>query len=227
VLRLVVRRYPMASVKDVFPPLIGFFYFQRVLLGDDYTNLSALENAVVRRRFDDPRIHFALATDLETIWRFTFEQRQAFARMGRELPPAAQQLLIADVTQADDDEVLFPQGESFDADTGEPVTTIPDRTDPRDPTTTATLNRAAEVFSQSPETAQTTTEPLTRQPVELSYIARFEAAASVAEVMMITTELNATGVKELKGTRDEKAAAFARITAAQKAAKARIEGVTS
>jgi hypothetical protein len=60
VLRLVVRRYPMASVKDVFPPLIGFFYFQRVLLGDDYTNLYALENAVVRRRFDDPRIHFAL-----------------------------------------------------------------------------------------------------------------------------------------------------------------------
>jgi hypothetical protein len=60
VLHLVARRYPIASVKDVFPPLVGFFYLQRVLLGDDYLNLYRLENGIVRARFADPRVHFAL-----------------------------------------------------------------------------------------------------------------------------------------------------------------------
>ncbi len=56
----VVRRYPIDSVKDVFPPLVGFFYLQRVLLGGEYVSLYGLENGVVRKRFSDPRVHFAL-----------------------------------------------------------------------------------------------------------------------------------------------------------------------
>jgi len=38
----------------------GFFWFQRVELGGETMNLYALENHVVRGRFREPRIHFAL-----------------------------------------------------------------------------------------------------------------------------------------------------------------------
>lgn len=55
-----------------------------------------------------PRIHFVLATDLETVFRISIEQRAAIARMGHELPPAAHRLLIPAVQEADDAEVLFP-----------------------------------------------------------------------------------------------------------------------
>jgi hypothetical protein len=60
VLALVVERYPIASVKDVFPPLVGFFYLQRVTLGGERMSLRTLENDVVRARFHEPRVHFAL-----------------------------------------------------------------------------------------------------------------------------------------------------------------------
>lgn len=68
VLHAVLERYPIASVRDVRPPrplfflprLAGFFYLQRVTVGGEEMSLLDLENRLVRKRFADPRIHFAL-----------------------------------------------------------------------------------------------------------------------------------------------------------------------
>ena len=43
-----------------FPDKSGFFYFQRFTYGTVETNLYYLENEVIRARFQDPRLHFAL-----------------------------------------------------------------------------------------------------------------------------------------------------------------------
>jgi hypothetical protein len=68
VLQAVLERYPIESVRDVRPPwplffvprLAGFFYLQEVTLGGREMSLYALENGLIRKRFADPRIHFAL-----------------------------------------------------------------------------------------------------------------------------------------------------------------------
>lgn len=67
-IRLVLRHYPISSVMDVKPPAVfffmprgsGFFVFHRVVLGGVPVSLYSLENQVVRKRFTDPRYHFAL-----------------------------------------------------------------------------------------------------------------------------------------------------------------------
>lgn len=68
VLKAVLTHYPITSVSDVAgPPLsglfseqIGFFYFQKLLFGGRKINLYDLEHEVIRGRFTDPRIHFAV-----------------------------------------------------------------------------------------------------------------------------------------------------------------------
>jgi len=68
VLVTVLRHYPIASVTDVATPFplslasdkIGFFYLQRVEVGGDTTSLYALENDLIRPRYGEPRVHFAL-----------------------------------------------------------------------------------------------------------------------------------------------------------------------
>lgn len=69
VLKTVLAHYPIESVADVRPPPIlslltphksGFFFFQRVTFGGKTTSLYYLEHGVIRRRFADPRVHFAL-----------------------------------------------------------------------------------------------------------------------------------------------------------------------
>ncbi len=63
VLRTLLAYYPVASV-DAIPPWLpskfGFFILQRFTVGGETTNLYTLENALVRERYKDPRIHFAL-----------------------------------------------------------------------------------------------------------------------------------------------------------------------
>lgn len=64
----VLEAYPVASVQDindsrwlaVLPDGAGFFLFQRITLGGRRTSLYALENFLIRKRFDDARVHFAL-----------------------------------------------------------------------------------------------------------------------------------------------------------------------
>ena len=68
VLRLVLEHYPIRSVMDVrtawwnalLPEGAGFFLGQRFPLGGRSTSLHALEKRILRTRFADPRIHFAL-----------------------------------------------------------------------------------------------------------------------------------------------------------------------
>jgi hypothetical protein len=38
----------------------GFFFLKRVVVGGERMSLWTLENRVIRKRFDEPRIHFAL-----------------------------------------------------------------------------------------------------------------------------------------------------------------------
>ena len=64
----VLHHYPISSVEEVAPPLplfffpqkSGFFLFQRFTYGGVETSLYYLENSVIRKRFVDPRYHFAL-----------------------------------------------------------------------------------------------------------------------------------------------------------------------
>jgi hypothetical protein len=68
VMKTVVSYYPISSVKDVkkprlfffLPDISGFFLFQKPVLGRQTISLYSLENKVIRKRFNEPRIHFAL-----------------------------------------------------------------------------------------------------------------------------------------------------------------------
>ena len=65
---ILLAHYPISSVNDVRPPRVffflpgraGFFLFRRVVLGGKRTTLYSLENGLVRKRFLEPRVHFAL-----------------------------------------------------------------------------------------------------------------------------------------------------------------------
>ncbi len=68
VMKAVITHYPITSVSDVAPPPLvsllseqsGFFYFQRLVFGGKPMNLYDLEHMVIRARFKDPRLHFAI-----------------------------------------------------------------------------------------------------------------------------------------------------------------------
>ena len=67
-IKTVLHYYPIESVLDVkrptllffFPGKSGFFYFQRASFGGKRYSLYHLENKIIRDRFNEPRIHFAL-----------------------------------------------------------------------------------------------------------------------------------------------------------------------
>ena len=67
-LTAVLSEYPIAGVSDVQAPRIlffipeksGFFYFRKLLFGGKSYNLYNLEKEVIRGRFPEPRIHFAI-----------------------------------------------------------------------------------------------------------------------------------------------------------------------
>jgi len=68
VLKTVLTYYPIASVSDVkpiwylgfLPENSGFFLFQEPVFGGRSLPLYDLEHRVIRERFEEPRIHFAL-----------------------------------------------------------------------------------------------------------------------------------------------------------------------
>ncbi len=65
---MVKDHHPIGSVEDVrspsalffVPGKVRFFAFNRILLGGERMSLYQLENGIVRARFPEPRIHFAL-----------------------------------------------------------------------------------------------------------------------------------------------------------------------
>lgn len=68
VIKTVLNYYPIGSIEQVKPPLAlfflpdktGFFVFQKPSFGRSTTSLYYLENSVIRKRFAEPRVHFAL-----------------------------------------------------------------------------------------------------------------------------------------------------------------------
>jgi len=63
----VVKAYPIKSVRDHKPASLyslvkggGFFAAQKFLFGNKAYSLYQLENSLIRKRFSDPRLHFAL-----------------------------------------------------------------------------------------------------------------------------------------------------------------------
>jgi len=54
----VIERYP--KIRSVNDHKSSFFYFTEFKLDGDEVSLHALENKIVRPRFSDPRVHFAL-----------------------------------------------------------------------------------------------------------------------------------------------------------------------
>lgn len=58
---LVLEHYPLASIKDIDTGLFGSpWKLERVAVGARTLSLDAIEHEILRREFDDPRIHFAL-----------------------------------------------------------------------------------------------------------------------------------------------------------------------
>lgn len=65
VIKGVLLNWPLSSVTDVKAPLevvkgTGFFYQLRFPFGGQYMSLFEAENDKIRKRFQDPRIHFVL-----------------------------------------------------------------------------------------------------------------------------------------------------------------------
>jgi len=100
VIEVVLTYYPIASVEDVKPPGLmffmphksGFFLFQRITLGGETKSLYSLENSIIRRRFADPRVHFALncaSLSCPRLSRYAFTAGQ----LDRQLDLAARQFV--------------------------------------------------------------------------------------------------------------------------------------
>lgn len=61
----VLDKWPLGSVTEVRAPLeivrgLGFFYRRRFSFGGEFLSLYHVENAIIRRQYRDPRIHFVL-----------------------------------------------------------------------------------------------------------------------------------------------------------------------
>jgi Protein of unknown function, DUF547 len=60
ILRTVVDHYPITSITKTGRIPYGAFFIMRVTLGEKKMTLRSLENDIIRGRFHDPRIHFAI-----------------------------------------------------------------------------------------------------------------------------------------------------------------------
>jgi len=65
VIKSVLDHWPLESVTDVKAPLeavkgLGFFYQQRFSFGGEYMSLLDVESKEIRKKYQDPRIHFFL-----------------------------------------------------------------------------------------------------------------------------------------------------------------------
>ncbi|MGH8550828.1 MAG: DUF547 domain-containing protein [Methylococcales bacterium] len=95
VIKIVLVHYPIRGVAAVSPPFplsflpdrTGFFFFQRAMFGGVSTSLYYLENGVIRARFSEPRIHFALncaSLGCPRLPRDAFEGKDLDRRLDRE-----------------------------------------------------------------------------------------------------------------------------------------------
>jgi hypothetical protein len=120
VIAMVLEAWPIDSVLDVDNPLgwidarAGFFLLQRVTVGGERMSLLSLENDIIRKRFDEPRVHFALNCASKGCPRLP---REAFSpvRLSEQLEREAQRFLYEDRNACvDDDARLVRLSSIFD-----------------------------------------------------------------------------------------------------------------
>ena len=59
ILKIIIENYPLDSIKDI--KLIGFtVWLHKNLIGGQEISFKALEDDIIREKFKDPRIHFAI-----------------------------------------------------------------------------------------------------------------------------------------------------------------------
>ena len=71
VIKSVLEHWPVASVTDVKAPIevvkgLGFFYRQRFEFGGEFMSLLYVENTIIRKGYQDARIHFVLSCASES-----------------------------------------------------------------------------------------------------------------------------------------------------------------
>ncbi len=62
-IQLIIRHYPVESIKDIggfIPRVNSPWDIEFIRIGDEYFDLNDIEHNIIRKRFDEPRIHFAL-----------------------------------------------------------------------------------------------------------------------------------------------------------------------
>lgn len=55
----VIEKYPVKSIRDI-APLFGFFTSNRIVVAGEKMSQNKLEKEIIIKRFDEPRIHFAI-----------------------------------------------------------------------------------------------------------------------------------------------------------------------
>jgi hypothetical protein len=58
-IKLILDKYPVRSVRDV-SPLFGIFLQKKIRVAGEQMSLNHLEKNILRKKFKDPRIHFAV-----------------------------------------------------------------------------------------------------------------------------------------------------------------------
>lgn len=96
-LKLIVDHYPVTSIRDIEGPPDGDTPFQRPVgrVVDTLRTLDEIEHEIIRERFKEPRIHFALVCAAKSCPRL---RRNAYTgpRLDRQLDEQARRFLHAD-----------------------------------------------------------------------------------------------------------------------------------
>lgn len=60
ILKLIIDNYPVESIKKLGPPIVGPWIKKRFSLLGSKRSFYEIENSILRKEFNEPRIHFAL-----------------------------------------------------------------------------------------------------------------------------------------------------------------------
>ena len=60
ILKIVVENYPIESIRELGPPLVGPWFKSVFRILGKERSLREIENKILRKKFKDPRLHFAL-----------------------------------------------------------------------------------------------------------------------------------------------------------------------
>ena len=96
-LKLIVDHYPVTSIQDIEGPPNGDTPFQRPVgpVADTVRTLDEIEHEIIRERFEEPRIHFALVCAAKSCPRLRLEVYTG-PRLDQQLDDQAHRFLHAD-----------------------------------------------------------------------------------------------------------------------------------